>query len=366
MAWENKAENYKRLETMLASAQSRRILSAMPDMFATGFSMEAHLIAEDAHGETATFLSALARRHRAFVVGTVVERGTHGGRNTCLVDDCDGKLLFGDAKIDPFSFACEDKHYEKGAELPIVEVEGFQLAPPSATTCASQSCSATAPCGAPHCLSAGQLAKRVFHWRHLLVARAIENLAYVIGMTVPGKAVGCSTRAACWSSRRPAETLAEAGENQALLEADIDPAPWPRTASTSASSTTSARISSARALLVLFCLLLALQAQPLEDYRPVHRPIRLRILTAGSPDGGGTDQDDAFRWLIDHADHGDILVLRASGGDDYNPYIQQLGSVHSVETLVFHDVRRFSTSGSSTKCATPPGFLRRRRSSGTM
>ncbi|MGA8528953.1 MAG: cyanophycinase [Acidobacteriaceae bacterium] len=50
--------------------------------------------------------------------------------------------------------------------------------------------------------------------------------------------------------------------------------------------------------------------------------------------GGGTDLDEAFRWLCNHADGGDFLVLRASGTDAYNPYIQPLCHLNSVATLI--------------------------------
>ncbi|NDD28372.1 MAG: hypothetical protein EB084_08935 [Proteobacteria bacterium] len=50
--------------------------------------------------------------------------------------------------------------------------------------------------------------------------------------------------------------------------------------------------------------------------------------------GGGEDVDAAFRWLAEHASGGDVVVLRASGGDAYNEYIDGLGKVDSVETLV--------------------------------
>lgn len=50
--------------------------------------------------------------------------------------------------------------------------------------------------------------------------------------------------------------------------------------------------------------------------------------------GGGTDVDAAFRWLIGRAGGGDIVVLRATGTDAYDPYILGLGAVDSVETLV--------------------------------
>jgi len=50
--------------------------------------------------------------------------------------------------------------------------------------------------------------------------------------------------------------------------------------------------------------------------------------------GGGTDQDDAFRWLCNHANGGDFLVLRASGDDAYDAYIQGLCKLNSVATLI--------------------------------
>ena len=53
--------------------------------------------------------------------------------------------------------------------------------------------------------------------------------------------------------------------------------------------------------------------------------------------GGGTDLDEAFRWLCDRADGGDLLVLRASGDDAYNPYINGLCTLNSVETIVIPD-----------------------------
>lgn len=50
--------------------------------------------------------------------------------------------------------------------------------------------------------------------------------------------------------------------------------------------------------------------------------------------GGGTDVDDAFKWMIDRSGGGDFLVLRASGDDDYNPYIYSLGQLNSCQTIL--------------------------------
>jgi len=53
--------------------------------------------------------------------------------------------------------------------------------------------------------------------------------------------------------------------------------------------------------------------------------------------GGGTDNDDAMRWMLTRAKGGDVLVLRASGSNGYNNYFfNELGiNVHSVETILF-------------------------------
>ncbi len=49
--------------------------------------------------------------------------------------------------------------------------------------------------------------------------------------------------------------------------------------------------------------------------------------------GGGADVDAALRWMIDRSGGGDVVVIRATGTDAYNPYIKGLGTVNSVETL---------------------------------
>jgi cyanophycinase len=51
--------------------------------------------------------------------------------------------------------------------------------------------------------------------------------------------------------------------------------------------------------------------------------------------GGGTDVDDAFRWMIQKSGGGNFVVIRARGTDAYNPYIFDFGGgVTSVETLI--------------------------------
>jgi cyanophycinase len=49
--------------------------------------------------------------------------------------------------------------------------------------------------------------------------------------------------------------------------------------------------------------------------------------------GGGTDVDAAFKWMIDRSGGGDVVIIRASGTNAYNDYVNRLGKVNSVETL---------------------------------
>jgi cyanophycinase len=62
-----------------------------------------------------------------------------------------------------------------------------------------------------------------------------------------------------------------------------------------------------------------------------------RTVSGSALMGGGTDLDDAFRWLCERAGGGDFLILRARGDDDYNPYVNGLCKLNSVATLIIPD-----------------------------
>ena len=66
------------------------------------------------------------------------------------------------------------------------------------------------------------------------------------------------------------------------------------------------------------------------DKADVTVPTELGINLAG----GSTDVDEAFKWMIERAKGGDVVIIRASGSTGYNDYIYELGNVNSVETLM--------------------------------
>ena len=53
--------------------------------------------------------------------------------------------------------------------------------------------------------------------------------------------------------------------------------------------------------------------------------------------GGGTWDEDAFRWFADRAGHGHIVIISASGGADAGEnFYRDIGVVASVQTIEFH------------------------------
>jgi cyanophycinase len=93
------------------------------------------------------------------------------------------------------------------------------------------------------------------------------------------------------------------------------------------------------ALLVALCVCTPLSAAK----RPAYTYVRVgntadiaTPVTAGTVlMGGGTDVDAAFQWMCARAGNGDFLVIRATGTDAYNPYIQALcPGTNSVATLI--------------------------------
>ena len=105
----------------------------------------------------------------------------------------------------------------------------------------------------------------------------------------------------------------------------------------------------ARNLLVASTLVAALasslQAAPKQGFQAfiVGNPADAQPAPGLSPGlvlmGGGTDVDAAFQWMCQRAGGGDFVVIRTTGTDAYNPYIQGLcPQMDSVETIIITSV----------------------------
>jgi cyanophycinase len=88
-------------------------------------------------------------------------------------------------------------------------------------------------------------------------------------------------------------------------------------------------------LLSVVCAAGLADAQSYKYFRVGNKDdIQTKPVAAVAMMGGGHDLDEAFRWLCDKGSGGDFLILRATGDDDYNPYVNGLCKANSVATLI--------------------------------
>lgn len=226
--WEDKTANYERVRSLLQSATPPPgSLLVLPEMFATGFSMNVADIAES-EGEcsqTERFLAALARETSCYVLGGVIKpHGDGRGRNEAPVFGPDGKLLARYCKMHPFTFGGEHKHYAAGDEIALFEWQGFQAAPficydlrfPEIFRAATKR-------GANLlCVIANWPVPREAHWRALLRARAIENQAYVIGINRCGDDPKLHYSGHSQIIDPRGEILADGGNEEGVISAELN------------------------------------------------------------------------------------------------------------------------------------------------
>jgi cyanophycinase len=97
------------------------------------------------------------------------------------------------------------------------------------------------------------------------------------------------------------------------------------------------RLKTVGVILLAFCSL-AVEAQSAKPYTYVRvgsaADVVARTQAAFALIGGGTNLDEAFRWMCAHSGGGDFLILRSQGTDVYNAYVQGLCHVNSVATLI--------------------------------
>ncbi len=225
IVWEQKKANFDRVSELLATQHIRHgSLVVLPEMFATGFSMNAASIAEDEDGETHAFLADLSATYRSFVIGGYVFAGsdeTYFNRAACFAPD--GQTLCVYHKMHPFSFSGEHRHYARGHEVASFEAGDFRMAPfvcydlrfPEVYRAATLN-------GATLLVTiANWPAQRSAHWTALLRARAIENQAYVVGVNRAGNDPGNAYLGKSAVFDPKGVCIAEAGEEEEIVPITI-------------------------------------------------------------------------------------------------------------------------------------------------
>ncbi len=227
--WEDKAQNYARVRSLLQSVDcAPDDLIVLPEMFDTGFSLNVERT-HDGDGATQLFLAALAKDHHAYVYGGfTMQREDGKGLNRAQVYGPGDALLCEYDKIHPFSFGREPERFVGGSHVVTADWksgdEHLKLCP---AICYDLRFPELFRCGLRQgaelfVIGANWPAPRREHWRTLLVARAIENQAFVIGVNRAGNDPHLPYAGDSLAVSPAGEILADVGASESVVTVDLD------------------------------------------------------------------------------------------------------------------------------------------------
>ena len=180
--WKDISANLKMLDEKIEAINNPTDLILLPEMFSTGFSMNAGNLAETMQGESPTWMRAASKKHDTDLVGSIMIRENNRFYNRLFWAKPNGELLVYD-KRHLFRMTGEHDVYTPGRQNVLVELKGWKIRP---FVCYDLRFPAwTRNTGNGYDLSlyiANWPAARSNHWKLLLRARAIENQAYVVGV----------------------------------------------------------------------------------------------------------------------------------------------------------------------------------------
>ena len=219
--WQDKTANLALLEEKIWFLKNSCELIVLPEMFATGFSMESALLAEPMNLQVHKWMKQLAAQTGSVITGTVIisEGGNYYNRLLWVLPD--GSTQHYD-KRHLFRMANEDASFASGTELPIFSLKGWKICP--------QICyDLRFPIWARNHWNSGNAAydllfyvaswpaARISAWDTLLPARAIENLSYAIGVNrvgIDGNQIAYTGHSATYDFK--GERLVDLGEKDQI------------------------------------------------------------------------------------------------------------------------------------------------------
>lgn len=224
LVWHDRSANHaKARQMLLAHKPQPGDLVVLPEAFPVGFSMQIDEIA-DREGATDAFVRDLAREFGVWVIAGNMIKPDDRGRNVALVASPKGEIVGRYAKCHAFTPAGEHAKYGVGDDVLVVDLDGVKVAPMICYDLRFPELFRVAARRGAEVLVviANWPTPRVHHWTSLLVARAIENQAIVVGcnrcgadphVPYPGRSLIIDPRG---------QILADAGDTERAIVAPID------------------------------------------------------------------------------------------------------------------------------------------------
>ncbi|MEM1328512.1 MAG: amidohydrolase [Bacteroidota bacterium] len=184
--WESLSENIAQFEQFFSQLEDETDLIILPEMFTTGFSMNTVDLAESMDGKSVAWMAQQSEKYDAAVVGSLIIQENDKYYNRLIFMRPDGTLDRYD-KRHLFGMAGEDETYTAGMTRLQVEWRGWQICPLICYDLRFPVWSRNTSDYDLLLYIANWPMTRSFHWKSLLIARAIENQSFTIGVNCVGK-----------------------------------------------------------------------------------------------------------------------------------------------------------------------------------
>lgn len=178
LVWMDGPANLAFFDGLLTDIQGRDLI-ILPEMFTTGFAMEA-AASSLPENEVIAWLQAKAAAANAMVAGSAAIQVEKGAVNRFFLVEPEGKVHFYD-KRHLFRMAGEHEHYLAGDRREVIEWRGWRILPQVCYDLRFPVFSRNQNDYDLALYVANWPAPRALHWQTLLQARAIENQAYIAG-----------------------------------------------------------------------------------------------------------------------------------------------------------------------------------------
>jgi len=186
LAWENAPANLLRFNKILQGIRKNSTeIILLPEMFTTGFTMNAKQVAEKMDGESVQWMRELAAKKNAAVCGSLVIEDKRKFYNRLVWMRPDGTYEYYD-KRHLFRMANEHLTYSPGKKKLIIEWKGWRICPLICYDLRFPVWSRNTGDYDVLLYVANWPERRRFAWSQLLIARAIENQCFVAGLNRVG------------------------------------------------------------------------------------------------------------------------------------------------------------------------------------
>ncbi len=184
--WEQPEINRAHIANLISEKASEADLVVLPEMFTSGFTMNPKLVAETMQGDTIKWMRKLSQQYQTAITGSLVilENGHYYNRLVFVhpngdIDQYD--------KRHTFTLAREHENYTAGTQQVIINYMGWRICPLICYDLRFPVWSRNTQNYDILLYVANWPEPRVNAWDALLKARAIENMAYCIGVNRVGK-----------------------------------------------------------------------------------------------------------------------------------------------------------------------------------